>query len=337
MRKLRYKAMAVTVALAVGAFLGAQRLQIIPGPWTKPKAGNTHMTRDQIVDAFSAAIDANPDDYMTYYRRGTQLQKQRRYEEALADLNAAIKLSPTPLSLEDLGERVNNSALPETHTLGLVVLIHTTRAEILQVMNRPEEALADLDRALSFDGRKIDTIYTRGQLRALTGRYDEAIADFDAILERRATSPWYFGRGVAKYLKADWRGAIADFQETVRRNPADNASLIWLAKAHLRAGVPMPPQLFAAVEQHSDARYVIEAFMTKFDAAQFVSSVRAGAAYGNRHGDTCGTALFIGEWLVIQKMSKAARDSFSEAEATCRPLSVERAVATAELQRLSTP
>ena len=186
MRKLRYKAMAVTVALAVGAFLGAQRLQIIPGPWTKPKAGNTHMTRDQIVDAFSAAIDANPGDYMTYYRRGTQLQKQRRYEEALADLNAAIKLSPTPLSLEELGERVNDSALPETHTLGLVVLIHTTRAEILQLMNRPEEALADLDRALSFDGRKIDTIYTRGQLRALTGRYDEAIADFDVALVFRA-------------------------------------------------------------------------------------------------------------------------------------------------------
>ena len=97
----------------------------------------------------------------------------------------------------------------------------------------------------------------------------------------------------------------------------------------------MPPPLFAAVKERSRARYVIEAFMSDYDPAQFISSVRAGAAYGTRRTNQCETALFIGEWLAIRKKSQGAREMFAEAEADCRPLSIERAVATAELQRLS--
>ena len=249
MKKLRYGAMAVVIATAVGVFLGAQRLELFPGPWSKPDYNQTATSRKQAaIDTHSAAIVANPQDYMSHYRRGTHFLQQRRYEEALTDLNAAIKLSPTPLSLEALGERINNSGLPETHTLGLVVLIHITRAEILQRLNRPEEALADFDRALAFDGRKTEIIYSRGILRTVTGRYDDAITDFDAILDCRDNISWYFNRGVAKYLKADWTGAIADFQASVRSGASDDSPLIWLAKAHLRAGVIMPPPLFASVK-----------------------------------------------------------------------------------------
>ena len=216
MKKLRYGAMAVVIATAVGAFLGAQRLELIPGPWSKPAY---YQTATKGIDVHSAAIIANPQDYMSHYRRGTQFLKQRRYEEALADLNTAIKLSPTPLSLEVLGERINNSGLPETHTLGLVVLIHTTRAEIFQHLNRPEEALADFDRALAFDGRKTEIIYSRGLLRTVTGRYDDAITDFDAILDRRNNVIWYFNRGVAKYLKGGLDGRHSGFsnRRAVRR------------------------------------------------------------------------------------------------------------------------
>lgn len=336
MSKLRYKSMAIAVVVGVGAFIGAQRLELIPGPWTRERQVMAYVgTSAQQSAAASASVIADPNDYMAYYRRGTLHFQQRRYQEALADLNTAVKLSPTPLSLEALGARIHDSRQRDTHTLGMVVLIHTTRSEILQRLNKPDEALADLDRALAFNGGKTDIMHSRGLLRTVTGQYDGAIADFDTLLERRSNSEWLLSRGVAKYLKTDWAGAIADFQILAQR-PSNDAALIWLAKTYLRASLPMPPDLFAEMKERSGAWYVIEAYMSDHSPAQFVSGVRAGAAYADRHNreQSCETALFIGEWLVIRKKSQGARAFFTEAATNCPSMSIERAIAAAELKRL---
>ena len=220
MSKLRYKSMAVAIVVGVGAFVGAQRLELIHGPWTGERQFLAYVgTPTQQSAAASAAVTADPDDYMAYYRRGALHFQQRRYEEALADLNTAVKLSPTPLSLEALGVRIHDSRQRDTHTLGMVVLIHATRAEVLQRMNKPNEALADLDRALAFNGNKTDIMHSRAILRTVAGQYDGAIADFDTLLERRTTSQWLLSRGIAKYLKTDWAGAITDFQVLAQRPP----------------------------------------------------------------------------------------------------------------------
>ncbi len=342
MKKMRIGAMAASVALAVGAFLGAQRLALIPGPWSKsglygapPRDGRTNQ------DSLSAAVADNPNDYMAYYRRGIMFDRRREYDKALADFDQAVRLSPAPLSLEALGIRARDSADPETHTLGLVFLIRTTRAETLQKMNRPVEALEDLDHAVALDGTKIDVVYSRGMLRTITGRYEDAIADFDAILRRRDNRDWLFGRGLARYFNGDWKDAAADLQEALRRAPGNDTYLIWLAKAHLRAGIPLPTQPFANVDRQSGAWAVIEALMTDHNPAQFSAGVKAGAGYsaaGARSaagvGDArCKAVLFLGEWLTIRKGGDGARAMFAEAENLCPPLSIERAAAAAELQR----
>ncbi|MBY0510986.1 MAG: tetratricopeptide repeat protein [Rhodospirillaceae bacterium] len=333
MRKLRYGAMALTIVVAVGAFLGAQRLDLIPGPWSKKKSlfGAESMGG---IDAFSVEIAANPENYMHYYRRGTLFQKQRQYEKALADLDAAVRLSPTPLTVAALGSRAGDTTHSPTHTLGLVVLVRTTRAEILQQLNRPDEALADLDQALALDARKDDVQFARGHLRMVLGRYDDAISDFDKLLDKRHDVDWHFSRGVSKYLKSDWIGAIADFREAAHRAPRQDSYFIWLAKAHLRAGIIMDPQQFSALGSNGNARYVIEAFMSDHDSAQFIAGARAASAYAGRNG-RCETTLFLGEWLVVRKKGKGARDLFHEALSACRPLSVEHTVAAFELRRLA--
>lgn len=337
MKKLRYGSMAVVILLAVGAFLGAQRLAWIPGPWKTQRDMQAYFgNAAQRSASVGAAIAANPDDYMGYYRRGALLLQQRRYEEALADLNAAVRLSPTPLSVEALGARINDSTQPETHTLGLVVLVRTTRAEILQRMNRPDEALADFDQALNLDNRKTDILHARAVLRTVSGHYDDAIADFDALIAGGNNPQWYLTRGIAKYMKGDWLAAAADFLESARRQPED-ATLIWLAKAYLRAGQPMPPDLFAGVGERSAARYVVEALMSDYDIKQFTAGVRAGAAYADRRNrdHACEAALFAGEWLIIRKHGNGAAKMLIEAKTACPPLSIEQAVATAEFKRLA--
>jgi tetratricopeptide (TPR) repeat protein len=327
-KKLRYGSMAIAVAIGVGAFLLAQRLDLIPGPWSKNRP--SWITQAQ-MDALHEAQE-DPQDYMSYYRRGLTSAKQRQLERALMDLNTAVRLRPTPLSLEVLGARAASTLEQETRTLNRVVLVYVARADVLQQMNRPEEALADLDQALAFDSRKMDIFYQRGMLRMVTGRHGDAVADFNVVLETRKDADWYFGRGIAKYLQGNWTGAIEDFRNAARMAPSNTTFAIWLAKSYLRAGVPIPPEDAANI---GDARYVIEAFMSDYKPAEFMSSMRAGAAYvGRRRGVQCDTALFMGEWLVMRKRGAGAREMFTEAQTSCGPLSIERAVATAELGRL---
>lgn len=190
MKKLRIGAMAITVAVGVGAFIGAQRMAWIPGPWSKDQLAIKYLNRS--MNNLSAAID-DPKSYMDYYHRGLSYQKQQQLEEALAAFYQAVKLSPKAVSAAMLGENAFNSGLPETHTLNMVFLIRTTRAEILRQMNRPAEAIADLDEALLLDARSENTFYARALLHTFTGRYDTAIADFDTILNRRTDATWLFG------------------------------------------------------------------------------------------------------------------------------------------------
>jgi hypothetical protein len=98
----------------------------------------------------------------------------------------------------------------------------------------------------------------------------------------------------------------------------------------------MDPQRFAAMDSHSNARYVIEAFMSDHDTAQFIAGARAGSAYAghNTRNARCETTLFLGEWLIVRKKGEGAGALFTEALSTCRPLSVEHTVAAAELRRL---
>jgi len=336
MKRLRYGAMTLAIVLGVGAFLVAQKFGLIADPRSKSPTQAAYGSRGATaVAAYSAAIAADPANYMTYYRRGVTYQLAGEFERALADFNQAVKLSPTPLSLGELGTQAANSRHRPTHTLGLVSLLRTTRADVLMRLNRPQEALSDLDTAIAIDPRKSHVFYARGLLRAMTGSYDASIADFDVILARRAHMNWYFGRGLARYFKGDWSAAAADFVQAAQRAPGNDAYLIWLAKAHLRAGVPLYAEHFAKMNPEGEAWPVVEAFMSDHDPAQFLSGVRAGTrtAGADTPAARCKAALFMGEWLTLRNAGVGAREMFTEAAGLCEPLSLDHAVAAAELKR----
>lgn len=120
--------------------------------------------------------------------------------------------------------------------------------------------------------------------------------------------------------------------------PRDGLTLIWLMKATLRAGEPLPPRPFAYIDKASPTGSVLSAFMSDDDSAHFISGVKAGAGFvaTGRRDAQCETGLFLGEWLLMRKKPGEARASLMEAEAACQPLTLERATATAtaELARL---
>jgi len=335
MKKLRYRAMAAAIALGVGVFLVAQ--QVLPvHRLSAHEFYHTYFSQPARAGAgsYTDAITDDPANYMRYYRRSLHYAERGQFVPALADMNDAVRLSPTPLSLEALGVDAQNTRLIETRTFNRVVLVHYYRAEILEKLNRPDEALADLDRVIALDGRKQDAIYARGYLRAKTGLYDGAIADFDRLLARRTDRQWLLGRGLAHYFKGNWTAAAMDFEKAVRLSSVADSSLLWLAKARLRAGLPLDGPAFAGMTHKSPAWAVVQAFITDHDPVQFIANVKAGAGYAQvpSHGAQCKSALFIGEWLTIRNQG-GAHEMFAEAERICAPLSIDRALAAAELRR----
>ncbi len=235
---LRFQAMAVAIAAGVGVFLGAQELRLIPQAWSEESnATRVSYASGGDVASYTSAISARPDDFMSYYRRGLHYQAVGQLDLALADLDRAVALSPTPATRRMLGVEAQDTLSPQTRTLNRVVFVRLMRANVLTRLERENEALADLDQALVLDGRKTSAIFARAALLTSLERFDEALADYDALLARHPDPNWSFGRGVAKYHAGDVVGAAEDFRNALRGRPQDSEFQDWFAKASLRATV----------------------------------------------------------------------------------------------------
>ena len=230
--------MSVAVAASVGVFLAAQQLHVIPKAWSEEATpGYATYTSSRDVGSYSAAIAARPDDYMGYYRRGLHYQTRGAFDLALADLDRAIALSPTPMTRAMLSDEGRDTLSLETRTLNRVVFVRLVRATVLTQLDRTSEALAELNKVIALDDRKTSAIFARAALLSTMERFDEAIADYDSLLSHYPNVDWIFGRGVAKFHKGDLDGAAVDLREAARLNPRDDAFQDWVSKVSLRETV----------------------------------------------------------------------------------------------------
>lgn len=191
------------------------------------------------VAIYTDAIQQAPDHYLAYYRRGVTLARLGQLEPALADLNAAVQLSPAVLTANELGQRAWNSLLPETHAMNLVVLVRTARADLLRQMKRPLEAIADLDAAFALDPRKTSLLHSRGLLHMEAGNAPAAIADFDALLAGRESKDWRFARGISHFANGTLAEAEADFRKLTQMEPHNGLYARWLLRTQKSRGIPI--------------------------------------------------------------------------------------------------
>lgn len=194
---------------------------------------------DGAVELYSEAIRRHPGSYMSYYRRGVALAEQGRFEPALADLDAAVRLSPVVRTSNELGLKAWNALLPETHALHTVVLVRAARADVLRHLNRPKDAIVDLDAAIALDPRRTSLWHRRGLLHLEAGETQAAIADFDALLARRESAPWRFARGMGHFVNGDLAEAEADFTQAAAMDPKNALYARWLAKTQRQRGIPI--------------------------------------------------------------------------------------------------
>ncbi|MFC4534060.1 tetratricopeptide repeat protein [Sphaerisporangium dianthi] len=231
------------------------------GGWVNEAIAISGLLPDRAVRAFKLGFDLN----------GKALIEMRagHTDRALALVEEAI----------DLAER---DLPPGRHPVHRMVL-RANRAQLLTMLGRPAEALADMDAAVAIDPAYPDHRLDRGNLLYRMGRPEASLAEYDEAIRLSPPLPeGYYNRAQLRIASGDLDGAKADLDHVLELDPGyvdayiNRAGLLVQlglderARADVTAGLALAPgnphlscvlgQLEAALGRHEKA-------MAAFDLA----------------------------------------------------------------------
>lgn len=179
------------------------------------------------------ASQMDPNLYAAWYVKGLALFSEGEYDRAAAAFEMAAEIGRVAPEESASAWRWRGEALwylnryeEALESVERAIALserdftfHALRGQMLQELQRHEEAIAAYDRAIAINPHS--WVYNnRGVARAYLGNYQEAIADYNQALE---LSPGYAeayrNRGFARYSLADYQRAIADFDKAIELKP----------------------------------------------------------------------------------------------------------------------
>ena len=127
-----------------------------------------------------------------YFQRANVRFSLGKYEEAIADYDATLRLRPQEAAV------YHNRGLAKGH------------------LGQHEDAIVDFDKALRLKPQLAEAYNNRGNAKERLGRYQDAIVDFDAALRLKPQdAAAYYNRGLAKGHLKRYEEARADFQRAL--------------------------------------------------------------------------------------------------------------------------
>jgi tetratricopeptide (TPR) repeat protein len=165
------------------------------------------------ITRLTAELAKAPGDASLYVLRAQAAGELGRFEDAVDDLNAALRID---------AERADALRL---------------RAEAHAALNRYPAAQADLTSLLKLEPNNAELYAERGTVSLALGLADEAVGDLTQALalDDGCTSA-YCSRGLAYVLIGENGKAMTDFAQAIERNPRDAEAYLCRAKACLQIG-----------------------------------------------------------------------------------------------------
>lgn len=167
---------------------------------------------DKAIEAYSHAIDLNPDDVNAYNNRGVACGVGQNYNRAITDFDKAVQLKP---NFADA---------------------YTNRGKARTEQNKHDLAIKDLSKAIRLRPNEAVSYFDRGTTYVNKGDYDRAIEDFNKAIDLEPDyADVFYNRGVAYIKKDEVQRVIEDFNKAIDLNP-DYAEtyytrgLVWLHK-----------------------------------------------------------------------------------------------------------
>jgi tetratricopeptide (TPR) repeat protein len=198
--------------------------------------------------ALTSAIERSPQQAAIYSFRGKIRMTQNNVAAALTDFEKANRLEITPLRRAENFQQIGNirfrsrqlEAALTAYDLSLEANPEDAatirqRAETLLALKRYEEAVRDFTAVLEKAGPIADVYRGRSVALAALNKHREAINDYTMSLQYEPAPNMLAQRGWAYLLEAA-KLAKEDFEEAVRLNPEDPAFYQGLAYATVMLG-----------------------------------------------------------------------------------------------------
>lgn len=210
-------------AVALGATTTVS--DAVPTPVVEPSAPLADDLQ-QLTDELART----PGDARLYFRRAELHLQANRAEDAIDDLNAALRIEPTfaPALAKRAEAHVAVQRLPaaEADLSELLRLqpqdgtVYTERGSVKLALGFAAEAVADLTQALTLEQDNAKAYCRRGLAYAVLGDAEKSMADFTAALERNPNdAEAYLSRGRA-YAEFEYPAeALADFNRCLELDP----------------------------------------------------------------------------------------------------------------------
>jgi tetratricopeptide (TPR) repeat protein len=355
---------------------------------------------DTVIGACSPLINSGKlsrDDLSSaYYIRGRAFQKKNELESAISDFSHAIQLDPKSGALSSrasayeaqgkLKEAINdltlgiNRAPPDIPDLPDIL----NRGHLLFLSRDYAASIADLDRAISIsEARTKPFAYEspwpeargfRGLVYAVTGKYEQAISEFNEVISRNSYPAWIISRATIYRLNRQYDKADADFNELIRRFPQAWYFYMLRALNNFDAGKPdvaiadldksanlapvsaLHPVLWGYIlRSRSGSRdtsaiaeiatkpnqkdidlAVYRLFLGQSTPAELISIANIVANPVDRQNLVCNVRGYIGEWYLLNGQGSEARQHFKYVTDNCGPTHFETMfpAALSELRRL---
>ncbi len=217
------------------------------------QAGDATKDRGPLNDVLDALVAAHPNDAELRQRRGDARYEQGRYDDALADLQEAVNLSPGDAwAWNSLGnaldalERFDEAIAAYSRAIEIepdTAPFYRNRASVLLDLGRTDEAEADVAQAVRLDPEHPYTRGRQGWLALARGRFAEAVEHFKVVAE--ADKEWRYGLALAQL----GLGEVARARETLAAAlPGMDARDKANAQRWLERVVQLQPHLAPAAE-----------------------------------------------------------------------------------------
>ncbi len=183
-------------------YLGRARLLLTEGDTVKASAD------------IDKALSINKNALNAYVMRaGIAMQKDQNFEQALADLNTAVKLEPRHAPL------------------------YINRAYLRYKLDDYFGAMADFDYAIGLEPANDVALFNRALLLSEVGDNDRALQDYNRILELNPDNiRARYNRALVKGEKHDFKGAISDINHVIEKYPNFDGALFLRSEFYRNSG-----------------------------------------------------------------------------------------------------